>query len=142
MIDKPEEFLVACKNNTDAVRFCDVFVEHCHVLDDIIDKDRPVTDERLIKSQIEMMLELTHNPFFVTNKNYLMPLIVQSFNAWLDSNLWEKHKDLRFQRAADVLKGFYHEVVYGVIFLCSGFDGLRKATKENRDYDFDFKEKE
>ena len=142
MVDKPKEFLDACNGNKDAVRFCDVFVDHCHVLDDIIDEDNPVTDETLIKSQLDMMLELTLNPFFVANKSYLMPLSVQSFNAWLDSNDWEDHADERFQRGADVLKGFYHEVVYGVIYLCSGFEGLRKATKENREYDFDFKEKD
>ncbi len=140
-MNTPEELREALGGNEDAYRFCTTFVSHCHVLDDIIDGDKEITDEELIKSEVQMMMALVANPFFAENKTYLMPLIIQSFNAWLDSNNWESSKDEKLQRASDVLKGYYHEVVYGAIFLCSGYEALRKVTKKNREYDFDFVEK-
>ena len=140
-MNSPEELKEALAGNEDAYRFCTTFVSHCHVLDDIIDRDKPITDEQLIESEMQMMVVLVANPFFVENRTYLMPLIIQAFNAWLDSNKWEKSDDEKLQRASDVLKGYYHEVVYGAIYLCTGYGGLRKATSDNREYDFDFVKK-
>jgi hypothetical protein len=130
------------RGNADAERFVAAFVEHCHMLDDLVDRDNPCDDERMIASEIRWVMELTGNPFFLANRAFLVPLIVQGFNAWLDSNDWQQSDDPQKQRDADVLKGLYHEVIYQVAFLCGGWDHLRSITSTYRNYNHDYAAKE
>lgn len=129
-----------CGDNAEAMRFGKTFVAFCHVLDDVIDRDKNLTDENLISTTLSMMLELTLNPFFVQNRMLLLPLIVQSFNAWLDANTFEKSEDVKVRRSADTLKGFYHEVVFHLAYLTGGWNRLRIVTRKYREYDYDNKE--
>ncbi|MEW6303494.1 MAG: hypothetical protein AB1705_08495 [Verrucomicrobiota bacterium] len=133
-----EEFYQAVGHGDEhAVRFVRTFVAYCHLLDDVVDRDQPVDDERLARESLGMMVELAHNPFFVAHRFSLMPLVIAGFNAWLDANRWEKSEDDNTARAADVVKGFYHEVVWHVAYLTGGWPNLRAVTAKWRGYDFD-----
>lgn len=132
-----EEIQFVAKGNPAAAEFLTVFVAHCHLLDDVIDGDQAVTDERLIALEAQWLLVLTGNPFVQVNRALLVPLILQGYNAWLDSNRWAKHRDAYKRVASDVLKGFYHEVVWHTAFLCGGWDHMRAVTTRARDYDFE-----
>lgn len=136
-----EEAHIITKGNPDAARFLLAFVAHCHVLDDVIDGDVPVGDERLMASEAAWLLELTGNAFFVQHRAMLVPVILAGFNAWLDANRMEKSEDEREARAADVVKGIYHEVCWTVAFICGGWDHLRTVTRLYREYDYDWKPK-
>lgn len=136
MIDEATALKIA-NGNTDAARFLQAFVAHCHVLDDVIDRDVPVDDERLIQSEIAMLLQIG-NPFVQKHVNLLLPLIINAYNAWLDANRMEKSADANVARAADVVKGFYHEVCWQVAFICGGWQHMRAITREMREYDYDY----
>ena len=122
-------------DNDDAFRWCIAFIDFCHFLDDVVDQDNPagLKDETIAKVSLTFLIESSTNLFYEAHKHSLLPLIVAGFNAWLDSNVWEKEK--RF--GADVLKGFYHEVIYQCIFLLGGWNHLRETTLEAREYDLD-----
>lgn len=132
-----EQLNYATKGNAAAAEFLRVFIAHCHTLDDVIDRDKPVTDEALIASEIEWLLALSGNPFFQQNRALLVPLIVQSFNAWLDSNKWATDAKPEKRIASDALKGWYHEVVFHTAFICGGWAHLRDVTSKHREYDFE-----
>ena len=132
-----DEIELVTRGNAAAADFLRVFVAHCHMLDDIVDDDRFCDDERMIASETEWLLALTGNPFFLQHRALLVPLIIQSYNAWLDSNDWALSSDSYKRLAADVLKGFYHEVVWQVAFLCGGWPHLRAVTTRAREYDFE-----
>lgn len=127
----PEILARITNGDQDASAFLAAFVAHCHVLDDLIDKDKPCDDERLIKSEITWLYSLSANLFFLKNRHVLVPLITQGFNAWLDSNKMDAGA------VRDVVKGFYHEVVWHVAFICGGWDHMRAITKELRAYDLE-----
>lgn len=133
-----EQLKYATKGNAAAADFLRVFIAHCHMLDDVIDGDKgPVTDERLIASEIEWLLALSGNVFFQQHRALLVPLIVQAFNAWLDSNQWAKAEQHEKRIASDALKGWYHEVVFHTAFLCGGWAHMREVTSQHREYDFE-----
>lgn len=132
-----DEIQLVTRGNEDAASFLRVFVAHCHMLDDIVDGDKPCDDERLMASETDWLLALTGNTFFLQHRALLVPLIVQGFNAWLDSNDWAQSTDSYKRLASDVLKGFYHEVVWQVAFLCGGWKHLRAVTTRAREYDFE-----
>jgi hypothetical protein len=133
-----QEALKIANGNEQAADFIEAFVALCHTLDDIEDKDKPVTDERLIGDFIRFKEALQLNPWASARATTFFPLIVVSFNAWLDANQWEKSEDVAKQRDADVVKGIYHEVVYWVAYLTGGWSHLRKTTSVHREYDHDF----
>lgn len=132
-----EEIQLVTRGNEPAAQFLRVFVAHCHLLDDVVDNDKSWDDERLIASETAWLLELTGNPFFLQHKALLVPLIVQGYNAWLDSNDWAQAPDAYKRVASDVLKGLYHEVVWQTAFLCGGWAHLRAVTTRAREYDFE-----
>lgn len=137
MIDEQTALKIA-NGNAEAAGFLRAFVAHCHMLDDVIDRDKEVTDERLIQSEVMMLLQMV-NPFFQKNSALLLPMILNAYSAWLDANRMEKSGDENVARAADVVKGFYHEVCWQVAFICGGWPHMRAITKELRRYDYDFK---
>lgn len=132
-----QQIQIVTNGNEAAGQFLAAFVSHCHMLDDVIDRDQVVTDEALIKCEIDWLTALCGNPWFQQHKLFLLPLIVQGYNAWLDSNIWQRDKDSRKRIGADVLKGWYHEVVWHTAFLCGGWEHLRVMTKTYREYDFE-----
>lgn len=155
----PEQICrMAASGNKDAERFCVAWLEFCHLVDDCADRDKPIDDNRLARVFTNYTLELCGNPFFQAHKGQLVSLMVQGANAWVDSNRatypksWEEtepgvmsgtysdeEKQLLPQRQAqrDVLKGFYHEVIFHVAFICGGWPHLRRVTSECREYDFE-----
>jgi hypothetical protein len=130
-----------CKGNADAEQFCKSFVAYCHLLDDCVDRDKPCDAERVAREAIDFIVQLTSNPFFVAHKAQLMGLIIQSFRAWADSNLpkyngaHEIKPETEHER--DVIKGFYHEVVFHVAAILGGWEHLTEVTKRCREYDFE-----
>jgi hypothetical protein len=142
MIETPtqpeqEKWLDAlCNGNAEAVAFCRRFWSFCHLLDDIVDRDTPVNDDKLITEMASMVVELLHNPFVIRNKDALTALVLVSFNAWIDSNVLAMDQRKERRIASDVLKGFYHEVFYFVGYLCGGWAHYRKVSSQ-RNYSFD-----
>ncbi len=137
-----EEATIVANGDKDAVAFLMAFVEYCHMLDDIVDKDKPVTDLRLVRESLALIDELMLNPWVQANRVALWPVIVVGFNAWIDANAWEASADPQKQRDADVVKGVYHEVVWLTARLCGGFDHMRFVCAEHREYDHDYDNKQ
>ena len=54
--------------------------------DDLVDKDKELSEADLEQCFWAALVELPLNKFFNDNKAALMPLIVSSINLWLDSN--------------------------------------------------------
>jgi hypothetical protein len=136
-LSQPELLKLIANGNADAERFLVVFIAHCHALDDRIDGDKPLTDEALIRDEVMWTLTLSNNPWFLQNRPVLLPIIIQGYNAWLDSNLLAKSASPGDVVASDVVKGFYHEVVWHAAFLCGGWDRMREITRQYREYDFE-----
>ncbi len=133
-----DEALLATNQNQQAADFLLAYVAYCHLLDDIVDKDKPVDDLRLVRESLSLIDAMLLNPWVRDNAVILWPLITSGFNAWLDANRWETSACVNQQRAADVVKGIYHEIVWVTARICGGFDHMRWVTSEHREYDYDF----
>lgn len=127
-----------CAGHSAAADFCEVFVSWCHWIDDVVDADREWTAEALIQLNcFALPRTLATNPFFQKHKASLLPLIVQGFAAYLDSELFRQRPGVEDRRAAEVLKSFYHEVVWHIAYLLGGWDHSRAMTAKHREFDYD-----
>lgn len=132
------QLLEVAKGNADAAGFLAAFQGKAHLMDDVVDRDVPERmDREHVLVELDWLLALTQNPFVQSHRGQLVPVIVLGMNAWLDANQWEVSVDKRKRTAADVLKGFYHEVMYLVALLCGGFDHMRAMSAKYRSYDFE-----
>jgi len=134
-----EEALEIANGNKEAAGLLVSFDAFCGVLDDVFDKDKEVSDVRLVDRVEPFIEDLLLNPFVQANRVVLWPIIVSAFNSWLDANRWQRDGTPQQQQAADVLKGQYHEFFYFVARLCGGRDHMRLITTKHRRYDYDYK---
>jgi hypothetical protein len=127
-----------CAGNTAAQEFCTVFIVWCHLVDDTVDRDKPLPDlETFARVMLEAATVFAFNPFFQEHREKLLPLIIQGTKAFEDSLAWASHSEPCKRRAADVLKGQYQEVLWHVAYLVGGYDHMDAMTRRWRHYQFD-----
>lgn len=133
---KPD-FMEATRNNEEAWKFVELFCDRSHMIDDIIDGEKPMTDEQIISRELAWMMSIGTNGFWQAHSGFLLPLVIMGCNAWLDANRWEKSDDPVKRCHSDVVKSLYHEVVFAVVYICGGWENLRKFTAKHREYQKD-----
>lgn len=129
-----DEAIKVTNQNSAAAVFLVDYVAFCHLLDDVVDKDVPVDDERLVKESLNLIVDLMQNEWVRQHSNQLLPLIISGFNAWPDSNRMAINRETAIQ--SDVVKGIYHEIVYVTAYLCGGHDHMRTISQQ-RKYDME-----
>jgi len=116
-----------------AVHFVIQFGDTCELFDDLIDKDKPIPDEHVIRVLFAVLTEMPLNPFFEKHKHRLIPVIVTGINAWLDANALEKGTD-NDKVFAYVLRDWYAELIAYVIYLTRGRDYMRSVSMQVRNF--------
>jgi len=116
-----------------AVDFILIFGDACELFDDMIDKDKPIEDEHVIRVLFSLITEMPINPFFDRFKHQLIPILVTGINAWLDANQLEKGTD-NDKVFAYVLRDWYMEFVSYVIYLVKGRDYMRMVSMDVRHF--------
>lgn len=119
--------------NVDAVNFILQLGEVAEVWDDLIDGD-PVPPDRLHSAFITAVFDLSGNPFFNLHRDYLRPLILAGMNAWLDSVVLEAKPDSWSRTWAYALRDYYMELVPACAFLLGGYQHMRRASLEARQF--------
>ena len=116
-----------------AVDFILTFFDMCEVFDDLIDKDKPVTDEDIIRTLFSALVDIPMNPFFAYHRTSVVPVIITGINAWLDANKLEtgSENDKVFSY---VLRDWYAELVSFVIYLTRGREYLRTVSMDVRTF--------
>jgi hypothetical protein len=116
-----------------AVQFIVQFSDACELFDDLIDKDKPIPDDHVVRVLFVLLTEMPMNPFFDAHKIRLIPVIVTGINAWLDANTLEKgsSNDRVFSY---VLRDWYAELIAYVVYLCRGRDYMRSVSMEVRNF--------
>ncbi len=122
-----------------ATRFLLSFLAFVHLIDDIHDKDKELTDVKLINVTLWWMEEFVANPWVEANRQALWPLIVAGCNAWLDSNQWERDGKSEKRAASEVMKSSYQEVVFYTAYLCGGLSHMNAMSRKHREYNFEHK---
>lgn len=122
-------FLQGHKTATDFV--CDMFVV-LHIWDDLIDKDKNLTDAEIHQAFWYALVSLPSNPFYVQNFNALQPILVGAIINWQASNEMETNGDDKDKSIAFILRGAYIDLVTISAYLVGGKDWVRQITPDIR----------
>jgi len=120
----------ALKENTEAINFFSIIQGCARVLDDLIDRDREVSNEDIIAAWWDALILLPQNGFYLRNLDRLSALIQRGFTDWIVSNEIQKTD----QVVAYVLRNTLYSIVIDCAFIIGGYQWGRavsgKVTKE------------
>lgn len=127
------EFLqYALKNDTLAILFCESLFRASQVLDDLIDRDKPVTSETIYQTFWEILIEIPSNNFYRANEVTLRPLMAAALQDWKDSVTLERDESHHNKTLAFVLRDQLTSLVVQCACLVGGFDWMQKVSKDIR----------
>jgi len=124
-------------DHTNAHSLLCVLFEHFHQLDDLIDGDKQVTANDLMRVQLGLMHTLSFNDFWTEQKHILWPIIHTSIMAYWESEVLRKTTIPGNKIVGHVLKSQYQEIAYMVAFVIGGLEHEMKVRKALRYADFD-----
>ncbi len=136
-----DTFAKIANGNLPALAFLWSFWNFEHVIDDLIDGDKPVTDEEAAREIIRFIECLLFNPFVQAHKHQLFAHLVSMTNRWVTGNDWRKSNDTKKAAQADNVSCGDIDLAAHVAFLVGGWDHMR-AQEYLRRYDNNSAKKE
>lgn len=130
-------FQEVCLGDAEAIDVCRSVFQFLHIIDDLVDRDHPVSVD-LVGEQLIVFIEtLALNPFFQRHRNALCGCLRVSIIEWVDSEKWRARQDVREKIAAEVLKSQYQNFFYLVAGLCGGVKHMSAIAAKYRQYQWD-----
>jgi hypothetical protein len=117
-----DELLRALRGNVDAVELAFMLAKVSHAYDDLVDRDKPVTDETIHETFWLALVEIPRNRFYQQNVLHLQPLIAQSIVSWRVANGLQKAVDREALNVANVLRYAVADVIVHMAYLVGGPD--------------------
>lgn len=124
-----EHFLLGDKA---AVAFNLLFVEILHAWDDLIDRDKPVSDEDIHEAFQRALVLLPANPFYRKHFEHLHPLIDVAILNWHAANALEATESHADKEIAFITRSDYLNVFVKSLLLVGGFNYARKVLPDVR----------
>ena len=106
----------------------------CETVDDLIDADKPVSNDDIINLLHAALVDLPTNPFFRQNAHHLSPVLQTGIVAWLNANELEKSEHVNDRIIAYTLRDEYLACLYMAIQLCRGRDYMLEKSLEIRQF--------
>lgn len=114
---------------------CDCIVQLSTVSetwDDLVDKDREVSNKEIDEAFSILLVRLQNNPFYLQFQTQLMAITLLGINAWMDANALEKADTEKERALAFYIRNYCYELTSAAAFFVGGWDWLRSISLEMR----------
>ena len=125
-----EEKLKWFGGNTDALNLFHDLVYLVHIWDDLIDKDKSVTDSDINKVFLTALVYIPSNPFYKVIGAQVLPMWLTAASAFEVANKFEKDKDEHGIEIAHNLRYAGGHVVAYMSIVCVGYENSKKFLPE------------
>ena len=111
-------------NNQAAAILCTQYFDVAQILDDLVDKDKEVSNDTLITCFRLMLCEIPTNPFYLQYFSLLQPIIDITLSKWAVANKYEASKE-QLHKAYMLRAGIYdlfticYKIIHGPLIDCS-----------------------
>ena len=122
-IGKPEWF----GGNQDALNMYRAFVTLLHTWDDIVDKDKPLTEAEINEAFLICLVYLPANPFYRRIQDQIYPMWITVVSGYMAANKYEREKDEHGLEIAHGLRYAAGNIVAYAIHICVG---AQEASKQ------------
>ncbi len=123
--------------------FCRRVFNVSQVLDDLIDKDKPVTDDDIFNSFWECLIEIPKNPFYLKHAPTLVPMMQVFMVDYYDSVVLERAEKVNKQKndhgknIAFTLRDSIGSIITHCAYLVGGYQHMIEMSAEVRLVIFD-----
>jgi hypothetical protein len=119
--------------NQSAVDFIVAISSVSELWDDLVDKDKELTRKDIDLVFWNALVTLPTNEFFNQHKTFLMPLVIQSINAWQDSVELESG-NTNDRAYALTLRILALQLAPMIVLILRGKDAMREVSLEMWQY--------
>lgn len=133
-MDDRSYMLYAFKGNQAAVDYVLMVSRVADVWDDLVDKDKPVSDEAINDAFWKLAIELPANPFYLANMADLRPVMATGITNWMVANRMERSKEMNHRaiEIAHVIRYGIADVAIMAALLCGGQEWAAEVGPELR----------
>ena len=126
-----DALLVEVIQDPDAIQFLQIVGTVAEIWDDLIDRDKPVSNAQINRAFWLAIVGLQSNPFYRRHQDMLMPVMAAGMNAFMDSAEMETG-DAQDRAMTYFLRDAYLEIVSITIGLAQGFEAMREHSARVR----------
>jgi hypothetical protein len=116
--------------NEYALHMYRMLVDLVHTWDDLIDKDKDVSDVEINNAFLIALVYMPSNPFYRQIQDHIMPMWVTVLSAYEVANKFERDKDERGLEISHNLRYAAGHVVAYMVQACVGYEKSREIMPE------------
>jgi len=120
--------------NQDAIRLVLDMGQLIETWDDLIDKDKPISDSDINDSFYAATVSLPLNPFYAQHAPLIASQMIVSINSWQDANALETSDNEKMRMLAFHIRNYTTEILNICVFLVGGMAHLRNTSMEIREF--------
>lgn len=134
-MDLEAAFSDIANGNLDAAQFCRSVFAFAHLLDDMVDGDKPTSPAQVGVVTMEFIETIARNPFFQAHREALLGALRSGILAWVASEEWAARDGVVDRMASQVLKSHYQEAFFLVASFTGGMDHAVECSRRWRGYE-------
>ena len=119
--------------NIPAIAFCETLFSISQIWDDVVDRDKPLTEFEVNGMMWEALITLPNNPFYQQYFDILNPIMQSAIVDWMDSNKLVRNDNDEHRVAAYVLRDSLTNIVIHCARLVGGFDWMMEISMDVRE---------
>ena len=116
--------------NTDALAMYYLFEELLHTWDDLVDKDKPVSEDAINKAFLICLVYLPLNPFYQYIQAAILPMWITVVLSYQTANNYEKTKDLHGIELGHTLRYSAGNIIAYAVHVCIGYEKAKDVLPE------------
>lgn len=116
--------------NQDALNMFRMFVDLAHTWDDLVDKDKEVTEKEINNAFLIALVYLPANSFYQSIQKQILPMWVTVISAFETANKFEKDKDEHGIEIAHGLRYAAGHIIAYAINVCIGTEKAKEVLPE------------
>lgn len=117
-------------NNQDALSMYRMFVDLAHAWDDLVDKDKEISEFEINNAFLTCLVYLPANPFYRSIQDQIMPMWLTVVSGFEAANKFERDKDLHGLELAHMLRYAAGNIIAYAIHVCVGPEKARDFIPE------------
>ena len=106
--------------NESALQVYRMFVDLAHTWDDLVDKDKDVTETEINKAFMVCLVYLPVNPFYQSIQLAIAPMWIAVVSAYETANSFERDKDEHGIEIAHTLRYAIGNIIAYMVHICIG----------------------
>lgn len=112
--------------NQDALNMAHMLEDLAHIWDDLVDRDKPVSDAQVNTSFLTCLVYLPANPFYQQIQPQVLPMWLTVVSAYETANYFEREKDPHGVEIAHGLRYAAGHIIAYAMHVCLGAEQARQ----------------